>query len=338
MEAVVIKSSGKVELTQVEDPSVGPREVAIAVKAAGLCGTDLHIYQGEFPASLPLIPGHEFAGEVIEIGQEVGTISVGDRVTVDPNVPCRRCSFCKSHKGHFCRQFKAYGVNLPGGFAQRVVVREENIYSISELSYEQGALIEPLACVLHGVELVGVNPGEEVLIFGVGPIGLLLAQVCKIKGASTVAAVDLFQEKLDFAKALGVDETFCNSPVLPKQIAERGRFDLVIDATGVPQVVEALPKYVQDGGRILYFGVCPQGTQIKLDPFDVYRRELKIFGTFSLLANFLPAINLVKRGRVNVEAVISHKLALSEIKQAFELAKNRDSRKILLFPSELGGE
>ena len=336
MEAVVIKSPGKAEFTQVEDPSVGPQEVAIAVKAAGLCGTDLHIYQGEFPASLPLIPGHEFAGEVIEIGQEVSTVSVGERVTVDPNVPCRRCSFCKSHKEHFCRQFKAYGVSLPGGFAQKVVVKEENVYSIGGLSYEQGALIEPLACVLHGVEIVGVDPGEEVLIFGAGPIGLLLAQACKMKGASTLAVVDLFQEKLDFAQSLGVDETFCNSPALPKQVAERGKFDLVIDATGIPQVVEALPKYVKDGGRVLYFGVCPQGTQINLDPFDVYRRELKIFGTFSLLANFLPAISLVKKGRMNVEAVISHKLALSEIKQALELARNRDSRKILLLPGELG--
>jgi len=336
MRAVVIEQPGKLRVASVEDPIPGPDELLIQVKAAGVCGTDVHIYEGDFTCTYPLIPGHEFAGEVIEVGSEVGDLSPGQRVAVEPNVPCGKCFYCRRNQQHFCRNLNAYGVlGLPGGFAERVKVRAANAFSIGELSYEAGALIEPLGCVLHGIELIQIQPGDEVLIFGMGPIGLLLAQGCKLRGASTVVGVDRVREKLDLAEHIGLDEGFAAEPDSEANLREAhpSGFDVVIDATGVSQVVESLPRYVRDAGRILYFGVCPRNTPIRLDPFDVYRRELKVFGTFSLLANFDRAIRIAEAGMVDLEAIISHRFGLDEFERALQLKMDEGkARKILIEP------
>lgn len=336
MKAVVIEKPGELRVGGVEDPIPGPDEILIEVKAAGVCGTDVHIYEGAFTCSYPLIPGHEFAGDVIEVGSEVATLSPGQRVAVDPNVPCGECFFCRRNQQHFCRNLKGYGVlDLPGGFAERVKVRAADAFSIGELSYEEGALIEPLGCVLHGIELIRIQPGDEVLIFGMGPIGLLLAQVCKVNGASRVVGVDRVRENLDLAGRIGLDEGFLSGPDVEATIREAYPlgFDVVIDATGVSGVVESLPGYTRDAGKILYFGVCPRQCPIRLDPFDVFRRELKIFGTFSLLANFDRAIRIAEAGRVDLEAIISHRFGLDEFERALMLKMGElPARKIIIEP------
>ncbi len=336
MKAVVIEKPEKLRVASVDDPIPGPDEILIEVKAAGVCGTDVHIYEGAFTCTYPLIPGHEFAGEVIEVGSEAAGLSPGQRVAVDPNVPCGECFYCRRNQQHFCRNLKGYGVlDLPGGFAERVNVRAADAFSIGELSYEEGALIEPLGCVLHGIELIRIQPGDEVLIFGMGAIGLLLAQVCKFSGASFIVGVDRVPEKLDLAETLGVDRGFAAEPDVEATIREAYPlgFEVVIDATGVSEVVESLPGYARDAGKILYFGVCPRHTPIRLDPFDVYRRELKIFGTFSLLANFGRAIRIVEAGRVDLEAIISHRFALDEFERALMLKMGEGkAQKIIIEP------
>ena len=336
MKAVVIEQPRELRVVSVEDPVPEPDEVLIEVKAAGVCGTDVHIYEGEFTCTYPLIPGHEFAGKVIEVGSEVTELSPGQRVAVEPNVPCGKCFYCRRNQQHFCRDLKAYGVlGVPGGFSERVKVRAANAFSIGELSYEAGALIEPLGCVLHGIELIQIRPGDEVLIFGMGPIGLLLAQVCKLSGASTVVGVDRIREKLNLAENIGLDAGFAAEPDAEATLrkAHPSGFDVVIDATGVSEVVERLPRYARDAGKILYFGVCPRNTPIRLDPFDVYRRELKIFGTFSLLANFDRAIRTAEAGMVDLEALISHRFGLDEFEQALRLKMTEGTaRKIIIEP------
>ncbi|MFH1007402.1 MAG: zinc-dependent alcohol dehydrogenase family protein [Candidatus Latescibacterota bacterium] len=336
MQAVVIEKPGQLRVGRVEDPIPGPGEILIAVKAAGLCGTDVHIYEGGFTCTYPLIPGHEFAGEVIDVGSEVTTLSMGERVAVDPNVPCGVCFFCQRNQQHFCRNLKGYGVlDLPGGFAERVAVRAADAYPIGELSYEEGALIEPLGCVLHGIELIGVQPGDEVLIFGMGPIGLLLAQVCRLGGASRVVGVDRIRQNLDLAERLGLDQSTLSTQDVEETIREADPlgFDVVIDATGASGVVESLPAFTRDGGKILYFGVCPRQCPIRLDPFDVFRRELKIFGSFSLLANFDRAIRIAESGRMDLKAIISHRFALDEFDRALQLKMGEaPARKIIIQP------
>ncbi len=323
------------EVKSIADPRPRPDEVLIRVESAGVCGTDVHIYDGDFIGTYPIVPGHEFSGEIHEVGPEVDGLGVGDRVSVSPNIPCRKCYFCRRGDFHFCRNLQAYGVYLPGGFEEFVAVKAENIFPIGELSFDEGALIEPLSCVIHGVNLAEVQPGDKVLIFGMGPIGLLLSQVIRISGASEVVGVDLIENKLHLAEELGVDRTFKGSDELKEELLGEYPlgFDLVVDATGVPKVVEVLTSYARDMGKILYFGVCPQGSRISLDPFDVYRRELKILGTFSLLAEFGPAIELAKSGRINLKSLVSHRLPLGDFSKALDMMRNREtSMKILMKP------
>jgi threonine dehydrogenase-like Zn-dependent dehydrogenase len=216
--------------------------------------------------------------------------------------------------------------------AEYAAVKAENVHPIGRLSFEEGALIEPLSCVLHGMDLLRMLPGDEVLIFGAGPMGLLLCQAAKLSGAARVSLTDLSEEKLELAKSLGVDDAFVAKDQVQRRI-RRGHpdgFDVVIDATGVPRVVQELPKYVRDGGKLLYFGVCPKEATISLSPYDVYRRELHIFGTFSLLADFVPAIRLVENGRIDVKPIISHRFSLKESREAMNLMITPKHRKIII--------
>ncbi len=336
MKAVVFDSPGEVRVTEVPDPVVGPEDVLIAVKAAGVCGTDVHIYEGDFIATYPLIPGHEFAGEVIEVGEAVRNFKPGDRVAVDPGVFCRKCSFCRENRENFCVNFKAYGVHFNGGFAEMASIREENVYNIDGLSYLEGAMVEPIGCGIHGIRQVGMDVGDHVLIFGCGPIGLILMQLCKNYGAATLTAVDLIEEKLDLAEKLGATNTLLADDDLPvklRGIRPEG-FQVVIDATGSPPVVQSMFKHVRDRGRLLFFGVCPQNGRIEISPYEIYKRELKIYGTFALLHTALPAIDMIREKKINAEALVSHHLPLGEFTTALDMMLEKSgSMKIIIEPN-----
>jgi len=333
MKAVVFDAPGKARITQVSKPTVGEDEVLIAIKAAGVCGTDLHIYEGNFIGTYPVIPGHEFAGEVIDVGKEVKSVKPGDRVTVDPDIFCRKCSFCRENRENFCLDFKAYGVHFNGGFAEMASIKEENVYRIDGLSYVEGALVEPVGCGIHGIKQVGIDIGDHVLIFGSGPIGLILMQLCKNSGAATITVVDRYEEKLGIAKRLGATNILLagDSEKL-KDIRPEG-FNVVIDATGSPSVVQSMFGYVRDRGRLLFFGVCPQNAKIEISPYEVYKRELKIYGTFSLLHTTIPAIDMIREKKVNTEALVSHRLPLGDFMKALEMMKDKSgSMKIVIEP------
>lgn len=335
MKAVVFESPNSVKVKEVADPSVSDSDVLIAVKSAGVCGTDLHIYEGDFIGTYPVIPGHEFAGEVVEIGRNVTTVKIGDKVAVDPGVFCRRCSFCKENRENFCSNFKAYGVHFNGGFAELVSVHEENVYKIEGLSYTEGAFVEPVGCGIHGIKQVGVDVGDHVLIFGSGPIGLILMQLCINSGAATVTVVDLYERKLELAKSLGATNVVKYDEALTealRDIRSEG-FNLVIDATGVPDVVQQMFKYVRDRGRLLFFGVCPSNAKIQISPYEIYKRELKIYGTFAILYTAQQAIDIIRAKKINVETLVSHRLRLDEFSNALEMLKDRSrSMKIMIEP------
>jgi len=336
MKAVVFDSPGKARLKEVSDPVMGQEDVLIAVKAAGVCGTDVHIYDGDFIADYPLIPGHEFSGEVIDVGEAVQNFRPGDRVAVDPGIFCRKCSFCKENRENFCTDFKAYGVHFSGGFAEMAAIKEENVYHISGLSYLEGAMVEPVGCGIHGISQVGIDIGDHVLIFGCGPIGLILMQLCRNSGAATLTVVDVVEEKLHLGKKLGADNALLAGEDLPARLMEirPEGFQVVIDATGSPPVVQSMFNYVRDRGRLLFFGVCPQKGRIEVSPYDVYKRELKIYGTFALLHTASPAIEMIREKRINVEALVSHRLTLDNFTTALDMMLDRaSSMKIIIEPT-----
>ena len=306
-------------------PQVGDYDVLINVKNAGICGTDIHILKGEYPlANFPVIPGHEFSGVVSAVGAEVRNIAVGDRVTADPNVACNRCYYCQRNRQNQCERLKVIGVNCHGAFAQQIAIDESAVFPIGEISFAAAALIEPLACVLWGLKQVQIQAGSEMLILGAGPMGCLMMQAAKRSGAAWVGMVDVSPTRLALAASLGADATLLTSEL--DDSAYQYAFDVVADATGVPKVIESTPNYVRSGGTIWVFGVAPDDAHIALSPADIFRRDLRIIGSFAVNKTFQESIALVNAGGVQLEPLISHRLPLNAFAEALDIAQFDEQR------------
>ncbi len=328
MKAARIERPGQSIVTTVAEPSVGADDVLIKVHAAGICGTDLHIFKGEYEAEYPLIPGHEFSGEVAAVGANVINFKVGDRVTADPNIPCNRCSSCQRNEPNQCKNLRAIGVTRNGAFAEYVVAPEGNVFSIGDMTYGAAALIEPLACVVWGIKQVDVQPGDTALVFGAGPMGVLVAQSLKQAGAVRVVVTDVVPWRLQMAEQLGATHTVvANAEQATKLKAiEPDGYDIVADATGIPAVLEGTFQFAKARGKIWVFGVTPQGTYVKFPSYEVFRRDLKIIGSFAVNRTFPQSIALIQNGAIKVEPLISHQLRLDDFSKGLELAEKDPKR------------
>lgn len=318
MKAVMVDEPGKVRVVDIEEPNPGPDEVVLRVGACGICGTDIHIIDGEFPPTVyPIIIGHEFGGEVTAVGENVKNISVGDRVGVDPTLNCGACYFCQRGMGNLCERWKAVGVaNYAGGFAEYVAVPERVVYPIPEnMSMKAAALIEPVSCVVRGFHRLQPQAGETYLIYGAGPMGLLNAQVARYNGASLVALIDINPSRLERAKNDFGFEHVATSLKELRSIAPRG-FDNVIEATGVTKVAEAAIDAVKRRGKLLLFGVCPPGEKASYDAFKIYNEEISILGTMAVLNSYGPAIDILSSGAINTERMVSDTYALDQFPEA----------------------
>ena len=328
MEAAQILAPEKAHVIDAPKPVPGPDDVLIEVAAAGICGTDLHIFHGEYEATYPLIPGHEFSGMVVAVGENVQRYKPGDRVTADPNIPCNRCPACQRNQPNQCEKLAAIGVTRNGGFAQYVVAPEGNVFSIGDLSFPQAALVEPLACVVWGLKRVQVQAGDSALIFGAGPMGCLLLQAIQHSGAATVAITDSVSWRLEQAAALGATETVLadnHQAQRLRAIAPAG-YDIVVDATGIPKVLEQTFRFVRARGKVWVFGVSPRDATATFIPYDVFRKDLTIVGSFAVNRTFQESIALIRSGAVRVEPLISHRLPLGHFSEGIELAEHDPKR------------
>lgn len=320
-------------------PEVGPHEVLIEVKRAGICGTDLHIWHGSYDlARYPLVPGHEFSGVVAEVGAAVHDFKPGDRVSADPNLPCYRCLFCQQRRFNQCLNLEVIGVTRAGAFAGYVAAPESAVYPIGDLSFADAALIEPLACVVWGLEQVQVQAGDRALIFGAGPMGMLMMQALKRAGAAFVAVVDREAWRLELAERLGADAAVNAEKLSPQSfgsLAPHG-FELVADATGVPKVIEGALAWVRPGGKFWVFGVAPSGAVASVSPFEIFRKDLKIIGSFALNKTFHQAIALVQGGALTLGPIVSHALSVHEFAGGLELAERDPRRMKVQFDLEAG--
>ncbi len=328
MKAAQIERPGEARVIEAPQPVPGPEEVLIRVQAAGICGTDLHIFKGEYEATYPLIPGHEFSGEVVAVGDKVRNFHVGDRVTADPNIPCNRCRFCQRNEPNQCLNLRAIGVTQNGAFADYVLAPEGNVFAIGDLSYAAAALVEPLACVVWGLKRVAVQPGDSALVFGAGPMGCLVAQGLKQAGAARVVVSDVVPGRLDLVQQLGATETVIADlqQAAALKALETDGFDIVVDATGIPAVLEGTFAYVRPRGRVWVFGVTPQGSFVKFPAYEVFRRDLTIIGSFAVNRTFPQALALIKNGAVQVEPLISHRLPLADFREGMDLAEKDPKR------------
>ncbi|NPV54972.1 MAG: zinc-dependent alcohol dehydrogenase family protein [Firmicutes bacterium] len=336
MLAAVINKPNDLEMKEVPTPMPKPNEALVRVKACGVCGTDVHIFKGEFISPYPIIPGHELAGIVEQVGAGVTRVKPGDAVAVDPSLFCENCYFCVQNKQNHCENWNGLGNTVAGAFAEFVAVPEANLFKTTLKDLKHAAFVEPLACVIYGHERARMSIGDSVLIFGSGPIGLLHLQVALKAGASAVDVVDLKPGRLEIARSLGARNTFKgDDPDLTKALRDvepRG-YDLVIDATGVPKVVENAIQYVKNSGKLLIFGVCPPEGRISISPFEIYKRDLEIIGSFAIKKTYLAALRMMESGYIKVDPLIGGVFPLPEFPTALELmASGRADMKLIVTP------
>lgn len=331
------KNDLRVEETAIRAP--GPDEVVVKIMACGVCGTDLHIYTGAEGAAKcvpPNILGHEFSGIIYETGSNVNAFKVGDRVCVDPNDMCGKCFYCQKGKAHFCENMIGIGTTVCGGFAEYCTVREKQVYSIGEkLSFVEGAMAEPLACCLHGMDLTNVKIGDTVILFGGGAIGMIMLQLAKLSGASKLIMVEPVDSKREMALKLGADvviDPFNQSIDDELEKYKAGHIDAAIECVGNKATMENAIKYTGKGGTAMLFGLTNPVCEIPLMPFEMFKREVTIKASFINPYTQKRAVNLLESGKINVSELITDEIELAGISKVFEDKSFRSRGKIVIRP------
>ncbi|MFB7777353.1 zinc-dependent alcohol dehydrogenase family protein [Streptomyces bauhiniae] len=329
MKAAVIESVGRAVVTEVPDPTPGPRDVVVEVAACGICGTDLHILQGEFAPRLPIVPGHEFAGQVVGIGSQVTEVAVGDQVAVDPSLYCYECRFCRDGHNNMCERWAAIGVTTAGGAAQYAVAPVANCVKLPEhVRPQDAALIEPLSCAVRGYDILNSRLGAHVLIYGSGTMGLMMLELAKRTGAASVDMVDINPARLETAKLLGVSGSAADADELDRPQG----WEIVIDATGNAAAIQDGLGRVAKAGTYLQFGVADYATRVTIDPYRIYNQEITITGSMAVLHSYERAAELFAGGVLNPDVFISDRIALENYPQALEQFAAGVGRKIVVTP------
>ena len=328
MRAVVLREPGKPEVVEMADPSPGPDDVVVAVEACGICGTDIHIYDGEFaPTPYPIVPGHEFCGEVVAAGSDAN-VSEGRFVAVDPSLFCGRCPECRRGRGNLCRDWGAIGVTTDGAFAASVRVPAASVYELPEdVPRAWGTVVEPLSCAIHAMDRLGSVLGRTSLVYGAGTMGLLLAQLVRGGGAARVDVVDLRAERLEIARGLGADEVGERADAMGVE-----RWDLVVDATGSISAIEDGLARVARGGTFLVFGVAPAEATARFSPFAIYNQEITVIGSMAVLHSFGRALEALASGAVDPGPLLTHRLPLDRFEEAIAMVRSGAGLKIQLSP------
>jgi L-iditol 2-dehydrogenase len=342
MRAAMLCGIRDLKLNDIEVPRVEAGEVLVEVKAATTCGTDLKIFQRGYVdkvIKLPTVFGHEWAGDVVEVGEGLDWPKRGMRIRAGNSAPCLRCSMCQRGKFNLCENmiwlWGAYAeyIKVP---ARMVLVNAQEIPAY--VSYEEGAMAEPLACVLHGVEEAGVQLGDTVAIIGAGPIGLLHLLTVKKLGAEKALVIDLVEERLGMAAKLGADETINAGKVdvvqAVRQLTGGYGVDVAIEAIGLPVTWEQALKLARKGGTVLEFGGCAPGTEIRVNTEALHYGERTVLGAFHATpTHFKKALNMIASKVIDVRPLKTRTMRLEEIKEAFEiLSTSKSEVKIALTP------
>ncbi len=316
-------------------PHPGPGEILVKNMACGVCGTDVHIYYGE-PGSAdvnpPVVLGHEYSGEVVETGPGVESLAVGDHVTIDPNIYCGKCVHCRNGKKQLCPAMQAVGVTRDGGFAQYSLVPEAQAFRLSsEVDFEAGAMAEPLACCLHGIDLAGIRPGQTVCVIGGGAIGLIMLQLAKLSGAAKLILSEPNEKRRQAALSLGADLAVDPMDAASREQAVESS-DVVIECVGNNPAVQSAFDFAAKGATIVLFSVPKVGASFPLPVFDVYKKELTVKGSFVNPDTHLRAVELINAGRVNFGPIITHRFGLAQLPQAIAEQQGSDSIKVVVLP------
>jgi 2-desacetyl-2-hydroxyethyl bacteriochlorophyllide A dehydrogenase len=329
MRAAIVDRPGEIRVGDVPDPKPGERQVVVKVGACGICGTDLHIADGHFPPTpYPIVPGHEFAGEIVELGADVPPEwKVGDRVAVDPSLYCGYCTPCRSGHGNLCANWNATGDTVDGAFAEYVAVPADTCHRMPDsMTWEQGAIVEPVSCAVHGVRRIGVEAGERFLVVGAGTMGLIMQQLLQRAGAE-VTVVDRNASRLPRATGLGATAVAEDVSALDGEL-----YDAAVDCTGAAPAIESAFDALRRGGRLLVFGVAPAEARVALSPFRIYNDEITIVGSMAVLNSYANALDLVAKGYIDTEALITDTLPLEQYPDALAKMRSGSGLKIQVLP------
>lgn len=339
MKSAVFYGKHDLRLMDSPMPQPGEGEVLIKVMACGVCGTDVHIYEGDKGAAdttPPTILGHEFAGQVEAIGPGVRSVKPGDRVCVDPNQLCGSCEYCRGGIGHFCERMVGIGTTVNGGFAQYCAVNESQVYRLSDgTSYAQGAMCEPVACCLHGIDLCEIKPASVVMVIGGGMIGLLMVQLARLAGASRVILLEPVAAKREMGLKLGADLAF--DPMtqdVPEGLraAGVGRISTVIECVGR---IETLRQAISLAGKssvVMMFGLTRPDDELNIRPFELFQKEIVLKASFINPYTQQRALDLINSGRIDVSSMVAEIAPLSRLQSILSDPALRAKGKYIINP------
>jgi 2-desacetyl-2-hydroxyethyl bacteriochlorophyllide A dehydrogenase len=333
MKAAVYHGAEDVRVENVKKPVPGSNEVLVAPRVVGVCGSDYHIFTGHWKIETPLILGHEFTGEVIETGPGADRFKPGDRVVIEPAVTCGKCYYCNTidTNNYFCEDRPTVGFTQNGAFAELVIVPERGLHFLPEaLDYEKGALVEPLACAIRGSDRSEVQAGDNVIVLGAGPIGLLLILLTRLRGAARIVATEPNNARRETAVKMGADVALDpgveDVKARAREIFNGKDADVVIEAVGSKISTEQSFILTRPGGRVCIVGLCPQGTPVVIpDSFEAfYIKELTIAGSScSPRGTFERAIRLLASNRIEVSGFITHRYGLDDVETALKMIAGR---------------
>jgi L-iditol 2-dehydrogenase len=341
MKVAMYYSNNDVRIEEMQIPEINDEELLVKVLASGICGSDVMEWYRIKKA--PRVLGHEIAGDIVKVGKKVKKFKVGDRVFVSHHVPCNTCSFCKNSQHTLCHTLHSTNF-YPGGFAEYLRVPKINIENgvfiiPKEVSYEEGAFIEPLACVVRGMKIAQMKPGASILVIGSGIAGILNIKYVKAMGASKIFATDIDEYRLKIAKKMGADVVINARENIIEQVKKNNNgklADLVILCTGAPSAARQALESIASGGTILFFAPTEPGVDVPFPLFDLWNKQVKMVSTYAGAPKDIEdAIKLIKSKKVKVTDMITHRLPLEETQKGFKLAAQaKNSIKIIIKPNK----
>ncbi len=340
MNSAVFIKKGEMNLVNKENQTLKSKEVMIQVKACGICGTDVHIYHGA-KGSADVTPntvlGHEYSGVITQVADDVTNFKVGDRVCVDPNQYCGACKPCRDGLTHYCENMVIYGITVDGGFKQFCAVNEKAVYKLGDnTSYEEGAMVEPLGCCLHGIDMCNIKHSDKVAIIGGGMIGLIMLQLAKLGGASTIVMIEPVDAKCKIAKEMGAD--ICIDPInsnVKEELNKLGiKVNKVIECVGKTQTIEMAIDICGNKGLVMMFGLTGPDEEIKVKPFEVFKKELILTSSFINPCTQQRALDLIDSKKIDVSSMVYDVISLKELEGVLNDPAKRSLGKYLVDPAK----
>jgi threonine dehydrogenase-like Zn-dependent dehydrogenase len=346
MKAIKFRNPFNIKIEQLEIPTIGEYDILVQVRYCGICGTDLHIYEGQVPFVIfPIIPRHEFSGTIKAVGSEATNFSIGEKIAINPNLSCKDysfntqeyCYYCQKNRPHFCTNWEAIGVTKNGGFAEYVCCPSTSVLKIPpNVSLVEAVMMEPIACCLHGLHKLEIATDNTVLIIGAGPIGLLMVSLIKSLYKSKIILSEPNRFRRNLGTQLGADvvvdpDNEALQDVIKEETENYG-VDVSIEAVGMTTTVGEALKSLNKGGKALIFGVSKPNDILNVNLFDLYNKELSLYGSFTNPHESVEALEILKNKTIKVSALISHTLELEELEDGLELMKDKtkDIKKIIV--------